>query len=338
MLELGKPNPASGGGGGDDEREEELHRATPACSASRAKVTAAAAVVASNRTATLPLVINSPSYSLSTLRSDLDLIRRWAWDLTHLSTRALFDETVGAILSAASRYYPDLPTHAACRVILADILAESDFNPSLVSGARLGSGSAWGLMQVSPYGSGRELELFKNHAVVDGSTTTWERTGGGGVLLDWKTGNPIDLASLKEEDLLRPWVNIHVASWVQSNLARTRSLDPYSWEAIAKAAKEGWKVQSRNVSDAQRAEAWAKVERLLGESKKGVRPTFKTGLGSWVAGPASSGDTGYRGKGDDVSKPYLERITKGLGVLYGAEVQVEWIESLALTPGLIDYH
>ncbi len=136
----------------------------------------------------LTLFSNTPSYGPSEVRHDLHIIRAWASDLSQLSTPPLLDETVAAILSASARYYPELCTRDAARVIMADIKAESDFDPTNVSGGRLDSGSSWGLMQVSPFGSG-ELRLFQQHARVKSNTGPWEGGWSGvGPLMDWDTG------------------------------------------------------------------------------------------------------------------------------------------------------
>lgn len=59
-------------------------------------------------------------------------------------------ETIAAIIDSAARFYPDLDQQMICRAILADIKAESDFEPNNISGAREDSGRSYGLMQVSP--------------------------------------------------------------------------------------------------------------------------------------------------------------------------------------------
>ncbi len=141
----------------------------------------------------ITLLSNVPNYGPSQARHDLHVIRKWAGDLNQLSTPALLDETVAAILSAAARYLPELSTIDAARAIMADIKAESDFDTNNVSGGRLDSGSSWGLMQVSPLGSG-ELKLFQQHATVTKNTYSWSTswnvtttptTFGAGPLLDW---------------------------------------------------------------------------------------------------------------------------------------------------------
>ncbi|EPQ31834.1 uncharacterized protein PFL1_00033 [Pseudozyma flocculosa PF-1] len=294
--------------------------------------------------ARLRLTSSSASYALVSIRRDLHLLRAWAGDLSQLSTPELLDETVAAIASASARYYPDIPTLAAARLIMADILAESDFRHDLVSGARLDSGSAWGLMQVSPFGSGQELKLFREHAVVDTNSYSWspppqnggEETQGMGALLDWATGKVLDPSALKTKDLLRPWVNIHIASWIQSNLARTASQDPYSWTAISRASRHYLSLPA-NATTSARQRAWDEYASLLAQSPRGIKTTFKTGLGSWVAGPAASGSTGYAAKGDDISKQYFDRIATGLSVLYGSKIRTEWMDTLRLTPGLVDF-
>lgn len=262
------------------------------------------------------LLSNLPHYGPDQVRHDLHVIRAWADDLDQLSTPALLDETVAAIMSAAARYFPELSTRDAARVIMADIKAESDFDPDNVSGGRLDSGTSWGLMQVSPFGSA-ELKLFQNHAVVSKNTYSWDRHCrgrhcGAGPLLDWNTGKVLKLRSLTNEDLFRPWVNIHVASWIQSNLARTASEDP---------------------------DAWTKIYRNISAVKgTGLPRTYLTGLGSWVAGPAVDGYGSYNQTGDDISAPYSDNIAEGLSVLYSTAVQPCWLDKLALHAGLVDFH
>lgn len=269
----------------------------------------------------LTLVSNTPFYGPSEVRHDLHVIRAWASDLSQLSTPPLLDETVAAIFSASSRYYPELCTRDAARVIMADIKAESDFDPTNVSGGRLDSGSSWGLMQVSPFGSG-ELRLFQQHARVRSNTGPWSPGWKDvGPLLDWDTGKVLDVERLTNEDLFRPWVNVHVASWIQSNLARTSSQDPYSWADIYA------KMNSTNETLTSQALVGARLSR-----------SFLTGLGSWVAGPAVDGYGSYTQTGDDISKPYFKNIVQGLSVLYGHKVDVDWLDGLTLRAGLVDYH
>lgn len=281
----------------------------------------------------ITLLSNTPGYGPDQVRHDLHIIRKWAGDLGQLSTPALLDETVAAIMSASARYYPELSTRDAARVIMADIKAESDFDPTNVSGGRLDSGSSWGLMQVSPFGSG-ELQLFQQHAAVKRNTYSWNTQYnatttpahfGAGPLLDWSTGLVLSVKSLTNQDLLRPWVNIHVASWIQSNLARTSSQDPYTWGAV---------YQKSNT--ARRLNDWTAVSGAL--QGAGLPRSCMTGLGSWVAGPAVDGLGSYTRKGDDISAPYFKNIAQGLSVLYNTTIKPAWLNSLSLHAGLIDYN
>ena len=296
---------------------------TASSAASAASATASVSTApASVSRGEIVVISNQPDYTPSSVRHDLHVVRKWAGDLGQLSTTALMNETVAAILSAAARYYPEVSTRAAARAIIADIKAESDFNPTLVSGPRLDSGSSWGLMQVSPLGSSRELELFKSHARVNGSSYTWGPSPNLGPLLDWKTGKKIDLTALTNDDLFRPWINIHVASWIQSNLARTSSQDPYSWTAIAAAAVTGTSTGDR-------------LTNLLAGAK--LPRSLETGFGSWVAGPSVNGNSGYARSGDDVSTSYFNNINSALNVLYNSTLPSSWLDTLTLTPGLVDY-
>ncbi|KAJ9478067.1 hypothetical protein PHBOTO_001651 [Pseudozyma hubeiensis] len=284
----------------------------------------------------ITLFSNTANYGPNEVRHDLHVIRRWAGDLGQLSTRALLDETTAAILSASSRYFPELSTRDAARVIMADIKAESDFDPTVVSGGRLDSGSSWGLMQVSPFGSG-ELALFQQHVTVDSNTFSWTGRDNttswvdAGPLLDWNTGKTLQVSKLTTEDLFRPWVNIHIATWIQSNLARTSSQDPYTWPQIS--AKS---ATARSSSAKTSAGAWLAVDRSLVGAK--LPRSYLTGLGSWVAGPAVDGYGSYTQAGDDVSKPYFNNIADGLSVLYNTTMTTAWMNSLTLHPGLVDFH
>lgn len=290
-------------------------------------------IISSGRS-NITLLSNTPDYGPSQVHRDLHLIRKWAYDLSQLSTPALLDETVAAIMSASARYFPELSTRDAARVIMADIKAESDFDHDAVSGGRLDSGSSWGLMQVSPFGSG-ELKLFQQHATVTRNTYSWSTEYNvttaptlfrAGPLLDWDTGKTLDLKNLTNKDLFRPWVNIHVATWIQCNLARTSSQDPYTWPQVY--AKSN---AARNTKT-----GWAAVEQALVGAK--LPRTFQTGLGSWVAGPAVDGYGSYTQKGDDVSWPYLKNIAAGLSVLYETGIPLSWLNTLTLHGGLVDFH
>ena len=268
----------------------------------------------------LILKSNNPSYGPGEVRADLVKIMKWAYDDGNLTPDEM-DETTAAIMSAAQRYYPDVPTRAMCRIIMADIKAESDFNPRQRSPGRLDSGDALGLMQIS-LGTD-ELPLWQQHARVSNNTWSWAFPAAGGdngILYDWPTGKQMRLGTLQEEDLFRPWLNIHLASWIQSNLARTSSNDPYYWDGILAATKSGNKA----ATDAA----------LVGT---GLSRTPLTGLGSWVAGPASSGPGGYDQVADEISGQYFDAILEGVSVLYGKRMGTDWLDSWTLTAGLVDY-
>ncbi|KAK0552127.1 hypothetical protein OC845_001864 [Tilletia horrida] len=350
--------------------------------ASTAKIFASD-VLASNKYAAFRLTSNQASYGPSEVRADLRKIMAWAGDAGALST-AQEDETVAAILSVAARYYPELPTRAISRVLMADIKAESDFNPKLISPGRLDSGDSWGLMQVSPGGESQELKLFKTKARTAGNSFSWiyQPSKGltmiaqpgypnAGPLLDWKTGKEMDLASLTNQDLFRPWVNIHVASWIQVNSARTSSQDPSVWDSIARASQQttqsaqqllqatdgtfnsgsgsgsgsgpgsllsinigGIKVSIPSLRTAHLSDL-AKLSKLL--TGASLSRSVRTGLGTWVAGPATTGEGGFEQNGDDISKQYLKAIVQGVGVAYSQDVKTSWLDGLKLNAGLVDY-
>lgn len=301
-------------------------KTTPASSTSNnAKATSTTSATATSTSTaakpTLTLTSNDSKYGYKQLEADYRKITSWAYDEDAMST-AQVNETLAAILSAAARYFPEVDTMAMARIVLGDIRAESDFDPENVNGGRLDSGASVGLLQVSPGGGSQELALFKSHAQVDKHSASGDEvslavkaSGVQGSLIDWKTGKTMNVTALTEEDVLRPWVNIHMALWIQSNLARSSSSDPYDWQAIAKGKKTVADTGSRKVT-----------------------PTVKTGLGSWVAGPGADSD-GYRTSGDDISKDYFTNIMQGVRVLYGdKKMDTSWLGQWSLKPGLIDYH
>ncbi len=81
---------------------------------------------------------------------------------------------------------------------------------------------------------------------------------------------------------------------------------------------------------------WKAVDQAL--AGVGLPRTYMTGLGSWVAGPAVDGYGSYTQGGDDVSAPYFQNIAQGLSVLYGTKMKPNWLNTLALRAGLVDYH
>lgn len=330
----------------------------------------------------LVLTSNDPAYGPKEVREDLKRIMAWAGDSDELDGGALIDETVAAILSASARYYPELPTRATARVIMADIKAESDFRADLTSPGRLDSGDSLGLMQVSPGGASQELTLFKEHARVDGSSgpgpSSSALSKGGqsglGPLLDWATGKQLDVDSLKKADLFRPWINIHVASWIQSNSARTASSDPYLWAKISQAQHTLARVEKTMVSDpssiSERAlfggddsaeAAITAIQSQLDDARAKLRNalkggghsrSFKTALGTWVAGASTNGDGSYGSDGDDISAQYLKAVAQGVKVLYSdgdggsgggrsesdsGPIGINWLDSLRVNAGLVDY-
>lgn len=254
-------------------------------------------------------------------------------------------ETVYALLSAANRYFPDIPTQTTVRYLLADINAESSFNATAWNGGRLDSGASLGLMQVSPSAGAQELPLWQGHARVSANTFSWQTAAGpGGVLTDPLTGQQMLLSNLTTDDLFRPWINIHIGAWAQSNLGRTAGCDPWYWESIAAAASAA-RVAEATYSSAKSTSSYAamtsaqqKETTSLVCASASVSRSVLTGLGSWVAGATTNGDDSYGGSGDDVSKPYFANIANGLRVLTGnSTLDSSYLDALTLTPGLVDY-
>ncbi|KAL9935972.1 hypothetical protein V8E36_005549 [Tilletia maclaganii] len=246
------------------------------------------------------LVTNDPTYTASAARADLARIMSWAGDTGRLSA-AQTTETIAAIFDVANRYYPELPTKAIARAIIADIKSESDFDSGNTSPGREGSGDSLGLMQVSQGGS-RELTLFQEHARIT--------TSRAGPLKDYSTGKVLDVWDLSTGDLFRPWINIHVASWIQANLGKTGSLDPDRWSSATDSKASG-----------------------------GLARNMRTAFGSWVAGPHPDGRSAYLNAGDQISAPYLRSIAKGVDVLYGGQgsIRSSWLDGLTLNTGVVDY-
>lgn len=289
----------------------------------------------------------SSSYGYTEARADLDKIMTWAW-ASDMQTEDQKVETTYALLSAASRYYPDLPAKVVVRYFLADINAESTFNVTAINGGRLDSGASLGLLQVSPGSGAQILPLFMGHVRVSYNNYSWSDTAGPcGPLLDYATGKQMVLASLATADLYRPWVNIHVAAWVQSNLARTSSSDPWYWEQtsadayafIAAQAKYNAAVAA-GTSTSTLLTAMNKANKTLTADLVGASlpRSLLTGAGSWVAGPATGGDGSYTSDDDEISAPYFANIEDGLAALWGDSTHdSDWLDSQVLTAGLVDY-
>ncbi|PWN19509.1 hypothetical protein BCV69DRAFT_251150 [Microstroma glucosiphilum] len=329
---------------------------TKATSTSKASSSKATSTTATNSTktattttasSTATATCGSSSYGYTQARADLNKIMKWAY-VTDIQTEAQKVETTYAVLSAANRYYPELATQDAVRYLLADINAESSFNVTSYSGGRLDSGASLGLLQVSPGSGSQLLPLFVGHARVSYNNYSWSDTVGPcGALLDYATGKQLSLAGLTTDDLYRPWVNIHVAAWVQSNLARTSSADPYDWEQtsddaytfIAAQAKYNAAVAA-GTSSSSLLTAMNKANKTLTADLvgAGLPRSLLTGAGSWVAGPATDGDGSYTSADDDVSAPYFANIEDGLAALYGDKTHdSDWLDSQVLTAGLVDY-
>lgn len=307
---------------------------------------------------------SNPNYNADEVRADLLHIMKWAYDEGNLDG-ALLNETIAAIMSAAARYYPEVPTRAMCRTIISDIKAESDFQTDLVSGGRLdceclaslllritqishvsypflAAGSSWGLLQVSPGENSQELNLFKEHVRTTRNTFSWTSANGtAGPLIDWDTGDRLLLYPLTNDDLFRPWVNIHVAMWVQSNSARTSSEDPSLWDGVASAAAAARSAEARYAASRTASSKSALTTALRQEATSltgaGLPRSVRTGLGTWVAGAATDGAGSYNQTGDDISAQYIRTIAEVMSELYGKKIGASWFDGLQVNAGLVDY-
>lgn len=262
-------------------------------------------------------------------------------------TDAQKTETVAALLSAAGRYFPELSTRDTVRYMLADINAESSFNVKAWNAGRDDSGESLGLFQVSPASDAQELPIWMRHARGSYNSYSWSTSPGpAGVLIDYDTRSQLVFSTLKKTDLLRPWVNIHLSTWMQSNLARTSSCNPSSWTEISqkayaartaeKACSEASSIERSFLKSAITSAQSAETKALV---CSGLSRSVLTGLGSWVAGPAVDGSSSYKGSKDDVSAPYFANILKGIRVLYGnSSLTTDWLDGLTLTAGLVDFH
>ncbi|WFD04186.1 hypothetical protein MOBT1_002891 [Malassezia obtusa] len=318
------------------------------------------------------VITNNPKYGFLQAQNDLYAVRKWAGDLKMMKSRSDRNETIMALFNAASRYYPDVDTKIMVRVMLADIKAESDFESSNNSPGRIDSGNSVGLVQVSPSGAADELTEFKKAVIIGSNHYSWavgkgsssEVSKGGksvlGPLMDLKTGKKLNLKGLSKSDLNRPWINLHVAMWLQSNYARTGSQDPSTWSKVAKASREvrtayqpavakilGSSGSSNSSSKSQSFnhntyDTKLKALKSALKSKNHQKPTLATALGSWVAGAAVDGG-GYKTSSDDISSQYFSHISEGLSVMYtGSPKQKnkygkDWLNKIELTPGLVDY-
>ncbi|CAO1619450.1 unnamed protein product [Sympodiomycopsis kandeliae] len=308
------------------------------------KSTSTASKSTSTSTSSAPTATATDTYGTTEAMTDLKKIMSWA-GASDAMTSDQKTETVAALLSAAERYYPDLSKKDTVRYLLSDINAESSFNATAWNGGRLDSGASLGLMQVSPSAGAQELPLWQGHARVSANTFSWTSTAGpGGILKDYTTGQQIVLSSLTSDDLLRPWINIHIGAWAQSNLGRTAGCDPWYWQEISQAAATARAAEATNDSSKSATSYTAMVNARQAETKSlvcasdTVSRSVLTGLGSWVAGATTNGDYSYTGKYDEVSKPYFANIVNGLKVLTGnSTLDQSWIEGLSLTAGVVDY-
>ena len=283
---------------------------------------------------------NTPGYGYNEAMNDLNRIISWAGDDGNL-TDAEKQEVIAALFSGSARYWPELPTRDIIRIMLSDIRAESDFRPRVLGGARLDSGASYGLLQISPDAVAQMMFLIQNHMNVNTHNFTWGidapnvRAGIRGQLIDWQSGQKINLASLTNDDLLRPWINIHASMWIQSNLARTSSNDPYWWTQLD---NYSWSLKQSNTQQLTATQSQTYTNMLQGA---GLPRTPKTALGSWVAGAATNGNGSYLSSGDDISATYFAAIMKSINFLYndttGTIWTSDWLNSFTVNAGLTDY-
>lgn len=286
------------------------------------------------------------SYSTKEAMADLNKIMSWA-GASDAMTSDQKNETVAALLSASKRYFPEIEVSKVVRYLLADINAESSFNATAWNGGRLDSGESIGLLQVSPGNGSQELPLWMGHSRVSYNNYSWASSPGPmGVLIDYQTGEQMVLSSLTKSDLLRPWLNIHLGAWAQSNLARTASCDPWYWEEISQkayAARVAETSYAAAASDSARSSAQSAMSAAQSAETASLvcaklPRSVLTGLGSWVAGAATNGDSSYSGSGDDASASYFANIVKGLKVLLDdSSITTSWLSNMTLTAGLVDY-
>lgn len=292
------------GGSGSSSKSSSAHSSSSASSSASWKSGSGSSSSSSSSSGSGSGSSSNSGYSKQQLQSDLKSFLSSVGDENN--AQADQDEYVEAIYDAAQRYWPELPLELVCRTIMADIRTESDFQAKMVDG------SAWGALQVTPGGSSGELEMFKQHATTQ-NTYSWGGKGKMGTLIDYKTKKPMDLQSLTNQDLLRPWVNIHVAEWVQSNEARTGSADPGEWSNLASQAKNGGRISGIN---------------------SGIQATLATGLGTWLAGP--NADSGFQTSGDKGSQKYISDVTSALSHFYGGHAPS--LTQHTVKQGLVDFH
>lgn len=158
---------------------------------------------------------NDATYGVEEIKQDLNKFIA-STDCKKLTYEKITELTAG-ILSAAERYYPELPTKDICRVLIGTMYVESKLNPTFYNGAYSFTGKGYGLMQIAPYAEIRQLDLFKTHHNFSN-------------LFEYGTGDKISAKSLKApDDLYNPWVNIHIGAWIQSNFGRTGGKNPSEW-------------------------------------------------------------------------------------------------------------
>ena len=135
--------------------------------------------------------------------------------------RAEFDKNKPAIaqaaLSAAQRYFPELPVKDAARLILSDIAQESTFDPKLNVGpnGEVAPDKTIGLLQPR---AASNLEDFRNYASGDG--------------LKRADGSAWDPKQTQDPELGKAWENVHVGAWYMSQMARLGAIsanEHYLW-------------------------------------------------------------------------------------------------------------
>ncbi|WP_158627621.1 glycosyl hydrolase family 8 [Corallococcus sp. AB038B] len=122
-----------------------------------------------------------------------------------------------AALSAAKRYFPELPLQDATRMLLADIAQESTFNPKLnvEPNGSVTPDKTIGLLQPR---AASNLEDFRNYASGNG--------------LNRADGSAWDPKQTQDQELANVWENVHVGAWYMSQMARLGAVsanEHYLW-------------------------------------------------------------------------------------------------------------
>ncbi|RYZ38513.1 MAG: hypothetical protein EOO71_23675 [Myxococcaceae bacterium] len=135
--------------------------------------------------------------------------------------RAAFDKNKPAIaqaaLSAAARYFPELPLKDATRLLLSDMAQESTFDPKLnvEPNGDVTKDKTIGLLQPR---AASNLEDFRNYASGDG--------------LKRADGSAWEPKQTGDKELANVWENVHVGAWYMSQMARLGAIsanEHYLW-------------------------------------------------------------------------------------------------------------